>query len=823
MKKTILLLLLLLTYSHATEYSTHPIAASNVPPENIQVVDMDMDGDGDLFESHPLAWHEYLGDQTFIKHAIEPPTNTYRAIVTDIDLDGDMDIIANERADRHPGTYNKLVWFENRGDMTFSKHTIADSIGIWFSLPQAIDFDDDGDTDILVAENSAPTLNHPRAFWFENRGNGSFLKHDWNPVNNYIINLAVSETSENNEPDIFVSSGEGLLRIRLDHGVVSRIDTIAYPFNAHQNIFTGDIDNDGDTDVFTSPIFYEDPDSFICWFENLADTSFFQHDINTGLVAGYHIAIEDVDADGTLDLICSGNPGERYNRFNVIALLNDGGQGFTAQPVFNNLLLGNSTLPFDIDSDGDADLFTNDIDLTWYENHGDMLFERHFQQHALFSSVDLKMSDFDNNNDLDLVVCSARSTRISLFWNDGGWRFQGQTIYESASESSDWRVTTGDYDNNGLIDIVSLEWIIETWTGSILLHSQVMPGHFETTFVDSVSEWDWRSPSSHDMDNDGDLDILSSYPAGYYQNMGAGVFDFVLLNDSSMGTRAIDYNLDGNIDLLTRSATQDQLTHIDYHENNGAGEFTTFELFTVPDGYRFDVFDLDNDADLDFLTSTSNIFTGGMATLNWVENLGGNQFEIHAVDSSLDNIWDVHILDYDGDGDYDFYAEFDYDQRLGGAITWYSNSGDQFFDKQVDSLGLNHTLALIDIDEDGDADLAAQFNSQLVLYENLSVRSLNQESFQLPEKSLLACHPNPFNPSTTIKYQLTTAASVKLILYDTLGSEILTLVDALEAPGTHAVQWNGMAKSGKRVSSGMYFAQLQSGDRTQTIKMVYLR
>ena len=78
--------------------------------------------------------------------------------------------------------------------------------------------------------------------------------------------------------------------------------------------------------------------------------------------------------------------------------------------------------------------------------------------------------------------------------------------------------------------------------------------------------------------------------------------------------------------------------------------------------------------------------------------------------------------------------------------------------------------------------------------------------------------PNPFNPSTTIRYSLPSSANVKLSVYDLLGREIATLVNEEQSAGWKEVQWNA-----GRVSSGIYFYKLTTGSFVEVKKMMVLK
>jgi hypothetical protein len=83
--------------------------------------------------------------------------------------------------------------------------------------------------------------------------------------------------------------------------------------------------------------------------------------------------------------------------------------------------------------------------------------------------------------------------------------------------------------------------------------------------------------------------------------------------------------------------------------------------------------------------------------------------------------------------------------------------------------------------------------------------------------------PNPFNPSTTIRFDLPDRTKTTLRIYDIAGREICTLLDGTMNAGEHSATWNGRDGSGHEVGSGVYFYRLDAGKNTATRKMVMLR
>jgi hypothetical protein len=79
-------------------------------------------------------------------------------------------------------------------------------------------------------------------------------------------------------------------------------------------------------------------------------------------------------------------------------------------------------------------------------------------------------------------------------------------------------------------------------------------------------------------------------------------------------------------------------------------------------------------------------------------------------------------------------------------------------------------------------------------------------------------YPNPFNPSTKIEYSIPEASFVQLKVYDILGNEVATLVNEDQSAGTYRADF-----SGEGLSSGLYIAQLSTGNFVQNIKMSLLK
>jgi len=85
------------------------------------------------------------------------------------------------------------------------------------------------------------------------------------------------------------------------------------------------------------------------------------------------------------------------------------------------------------------------------------------------------------------------------------------------------------------------------------------------------------------------------------------------------------------------------------------------------------------------------------------------------------------------------------------------------------------------------------------------------------------CRPNPFNPLTTIKYDLPEGGPVRLSVFDLSGRLVRTLVDESMPLGSHETEWDGRDASGREVSSGSYLARLEFGGKVETVRMGLVR
>ena len=84
-------------------------------------------------------------------------------------------------------------------------------------------------------------------------------------------------------------------------------------------------------------------------------------------------------------------------------------------------------------------------------------------------------------------------------------------------------------------------------------------------------------------------------------------------------------------------------------------------------------------------------------------------------------------------------------------------------------------------------------------------------------------YPNPLNPSTTIRYQLADAVPVRLQIFDSLGQQVRSLVNARQTAGYYSVLWDSRDDRGSHVAAVVYFYRLEAGDFSNVNKLLLLK
>jgi len=109
-------------------------------------------------------------------------------------------------------------------------------------------------------------------------------------------------------------------------------------------------------------------------------------------------------------------------------------------------------------------------------------------------------------------------------------------------------------------------------------------------------------------------------------------------------------------------------------------------------------------------------------------------------------------------------------------------------------------------------------------YEEMGINSVESTYKVAPSVYALSKnYPNPFNPTTTIDYSIPQAGNVELVIYNTAGQKIRTLINQMQDASFYKVVWDGRDESGQSVASGIYFYRLVAGNFSKIEKMTLIK
>ena len=254
--KTIIIsiaLIICVTANAQIEFQVHVITTNADLARSVYSTDIDGDGDMDVlsasFQDNKIAWYENMdgqgsfGSQQIISTYAVSPSSVY---ATDIDADGDMDVLSASIAD------DKIAWCENTdGQGSFGAQQIITTNADGAISVYAADIDADGDMDVLSA-----SAFDDKIAWCENTdGQGSF-----------------------GAQQIITTNADGAI-----------------------SVYAADIDADGDMDVLSASW----NDSKIAWYENTDGQGSFgaQQIITTNADGANSVYATDIDGDGDMDVL----------------------------------------------------------------------------------------------------------------------------------------------------------------------------------------------------------------------------------------------------------------------------------------------------------------------------------------------------------------------------------------------------------------------------------------------------------------------------------------------------------------------------------------
>tara|TARA_B110000116_G_scaffold257931_1_gene258575 strand:- start:129 stop:1340 length:1212 start_codon:yes stop_codon:yes gene_type:complete len=365
-------------------------------------------------------------------------------------------------------------------------------------------------------------------------------------------------------------------------------------------------------------------DDTIAWYENTATFSFdptwTASDITTSASGAMSVFAADIDGDGDLDIISASKLDDTIAWYE-----NSGGSFWSASTITTNADGAFSVFAADMDNDGDMDVLSaSDIDdtIAWYENDGAA--NPSWTASDIDTNADNAKSvfaaDMDGDGDMDILSASVNDNTIAWYENDGAAdpSWTAEDIATSASGATS--VFASDMDRDGDMDIISASQNDNTiaWYES---DGAADPSWTADDIATSASGA--QSVFAADMDNDGDIDIVSASDGddtiAWYENDGAANPSWTASNidtnaDGAKSVFAADIDNDGDMDILSASMNDDTIA---WYESDGAANpsWTASNIDTNADSAR-SVFaaDIDGDGDLDIISASYSD-----STIAWYE------------------------------------------------------------------------------------------------------------------------------------------------------------------------------------------------------------
>jgi hypothetical protein len=578
----------------------------------------------------------------------------------------------------------------------------------------------------------------------------------------------------------------------------------------------------------------------------------------------------DIDLDGDMDIFVSNSNFEGVDIPNLILLNN--GEGFFSidssgmipqiRTNINRMTLG------DIEVDGDLDIVVS-VDEDWnllLVNNGlgyftdesdDRLPNRIFP----WRSTDAVFSDIDSDKDLDFIVANFGEQQNLLRLNDGAGFFVSANDQFPSDRDNSLDVVGAEIDGDFDIDI----YVCNAMLGG---GDRLMINNGEGFFTDVSGIQILQDNNTTngavfgDVDTDGDFDlvIVNSFFASnrIFINRGDGYFDdrtgdlLPLESAESVNASFGDVNNNGDLDLLIANHASGGIRN-QLFINNGLGGFTDQTSSYLPiQELETDILllcDVDGDGDLDIFEcnhndqppnwgkqnrllinqSTPDSFppniprtfhhpdTGDttnpylITTTVWdnisvvIGEIDISLFYRSVSESDDADFTEIPMLDCGGF----LYRENIPAQQSGTTVEYYIKAEDK--------------MGNISYDPPSAPDSVFSFLADVSvgIDDEPSVPSL-PKIFSLSQN-----YPNPFNPSTTIFFDILCISGqtqpVSLTVYDIRGRRVRTLFDSKLEPGSHKIHWDSRNDRGQPVASGIYLYTLKAGEERFTRKMTILK
>ena len=306
----------------------------------------------------------------------------------------------------------------------------------------------------------------------------------------------------------------------------------------------------------------------------------------------------------------------------------------------------------------------------------------------------------------------------------------------------------------------------------------------------TVSQNTDNADNSAIKNQDGNLSIVNSIVWSNYPNTIDGQSSITYSNVSSSTGEGNINNIDplfvnaeeGDFNIQADSPCRDSGTSdID---GDGIADITVFQG-EAPDMGAYE-YTIAHPEEFTFTIENNSI------TLSWNPSLDDN-FQYYSVQMSTDLSFNSDVVEYYTPDSYYTFNQLEYNIPYYFRVATMVGQGEWSYYSDV----VTATIEFVSTDEQ---------NNEIPF-----TFALNQN------------YPNPFNPSTSISYTIPERNIVSLNIYDVNGAFVQNLVDENLEPGFHSVSWDGTNANGSKVSAGMYFYIIKSGNLVSTQKMIFLK
>jgi FG-GAP-like repeat/FlgD Ig-like domain len=835
----IVILPFVLNQSFAQEYEVQFINKSPLYATASLLQDYDDDGDLDIIISRrnstndklpsSVEWLENDGTGQFPRNTLfEDLSFPVDVDMGDFDKDGEIDYIVSDRYVSISS--GALTLFQKQNDGSYVKLFIEDSLRTDQSA--VADFDKDGNLDVVAVGFNRPTVS---IYW--NDGALNFSKQEITDTVAQVELVEVDDIDNDGDEDI-VYGGGGLDGFKILYnngsGVFDSSQTLFLNNNQYSNSKRGlaitDLDNDGFKDILTFSgvgfgglYFFDGSDNFN---SSLIDI--------VGIDLGGDIVVADFDGNGLKDIIRQ-NMGADYLSIHyqesIMVFTNE-----FLELNWDNRGPGQMSVG-DLDGDEDLDLVfpengNVDGDLAWFEN-----IEGSLYRHNIYNEIEAvripKIADIDDDGDLDIVVSAGddgvKTEEDEIVWyeNQGEIKFIEHRIDDNISFPAD--IELGDIDGDGGLDIIATAHD----DSSLIWYKRNGPGWFKIVVDENLVQP--LGCDVADIDSDNDLDIaLCEYGENkilLYMNNGAGVFSRKVVESNLPEPRAIkiwDMDNDGDSDIIV--TTTDTNNTLVLYLNDGEEVFTSSILAAGQKSLALEIGDWDGNDTPDIIVGFDKGTSLGSTNRDIAVFLNDGQASF--IDSTLIVLSErtdvLRLVDVDKDSDLDIVFGSGsggiFPLRLGLNINGTVETIKDITDRAVRVYGIDAA----DINEDGIIDIVASdqvnsTNNLLLLIGSIGTAISNNTNIKPNTFALYQNYPNPFNPSTNIRYEIIKSDKVTLAIFDLLGRKVRTLVDDIKQAGSYNVHWDGRSYAGTILPSGLYIMQIKSNSKQISRRMLLLK